>query len=52
MLSQAKDCSDYMNSPFEISEIPKKARANILTVDRRQVLWFVRPLKRVDDFQE
>jgi hypothetical protein len=52
MLSQVKDCSEHMNSPFEISEIPKKARANILRVHRRQVLWFVRPLKRVDNFQE
>jgi hypothetical protein len=37
-----------MNSPFEIYEIPKKPRANILRVDRRQMPWFVRPLKRVN----
>ena len=45
-------CSDHLNSPFEISEIPKTLVLHILTVNRRQVLWFVRPLKRVDNFQE
>ena len=44
-------CSDHLNSPFEISEIPKTLVLHTLNVDRRQVLWFVRPLKRVDKFQ-
>ena len=45
-------CSDHLNSPFEISEIPKTLVLHTLSVDRRQVLWFVRPLKRVDKFQK
>lgn len=45
-------CSDHLNSPFEISEIQKTLVLHTLSVDRRQVLWFVRPLKRVDNFQE
>ena len=44
-------CSDHLNSPFEISEIPKTLVLHTLSVDWRQVLWFVRPLKRVDKFQ-
>ena len=36
-----KDCSGYLNGPFEISEIPKTLVLHILAVDRRQVLWFV-----------
>ena len=50
--SQAMDCSDHLNSSFEISEIQKTLVLHILSVDRRQVLWFVRPLERVDNFQE
>ena len=46
------DCLDHLNSPFEISEIQKTLVLHTLSVDRRQVLWFVRPLKRVDNFQE
>jgi hypothetical protein len=34
-------CSDHLNSPFEISEIPKTLVLHILGVDRSQVLWFV-----------
>jgi hypothetical protein len=41
-----------MNSPFEISEIQKTLVLHTLTVDRKQVLGSVRPLKRVDNFQE
>ena len=51
-VSQAMYCSDHLNSPFEISEIQKTLVLHTLSVDRRQVLWFVRPLKRVDNFQE
>jgi hypothetical protein len=51
-LSQAQDCSGCLNSPFEISEIPKTLAPHILTVGRRQTLWSVRLLKRVDNFQE
>jgi hypothetical protein len=52
VLSQAMDRSDHLNSPFEISEIPKTLVLHTLAVYRRHVLWFVRPLKRVDNFQE
>ena len=51
VLSEAMYCSDHLNSPFEISEIPKTLVLHILNVGWRQVLWFVRPLKRVDKFQ-
>ena len=34
------DCLDYLNSPFEISEIQKTLVLHTLSVDRRQVLWF------------
>ena len=44
-------CASVSRSPFEISEIPKTLVLHALNVDRRQVLWFVRPLKRVDKFQ-
>jgi hypothetical protein len=45
-VSQAMDCSDHLNSPFEISEIQKTLVLHTLSVDQRQVLWFVRPLKK------
>jgi hypothetical protein len=45
------DCSNHLNSPFEISEIQKTLVLHTLSVDRRHVLWFVRPLKRVDNFR-
>ena len=45
-VSQAMDCSDHLNSPFEISEIQKTLVLHTLSVDERQVLWFVRPLKK------
>jgi hypothetical protein len=35
-----------------ISEISKTLVPPTSMVDGRQVLWFVRPLKRVDNFQE
>ena len=52
MFLREMDYSDHLNSLFEFSEIHKALVLHSLSGDRRQVLRFVRPLKRVGNFQE